>query len=209
MSILFEGKTGEWKSVPSMRTVDDMSKRGTRETKEDYVCLIPGPGTLLCRHCGDHHIPNYPIEIKLLSALLKAFGKSHRKCKLGANGLACVHCFSFGHEMGECWKLAYGGDPHRWAVGPDTGLSSKTIWRKMMGVPGQVDVPHDPDDFGRCHRLLSAIPGWRDRIGEMSTVPGWESLAPAWSELEALYLEELPSGRLPKLYARMKELLPK
>lgn len=35
----------------------------------------------------------------------------------------------------------------------------------------------------------------------------WEVLAAHWDELEALYREELPTGRAPKLYDRMQELL--
>lgn len=53
-----------------------------------------------------------------------------------------------------------------------------------------------------------AFTGWRNRIGEMRSVPGWAKLVDAWDELEALYLEEVPkgTGRAPKLYARMREL---
>ena len=43
-------------------------------------------------------------------------------------------------------------------------------------------------------------------MAEMSAVPGWERLAGAWPELTAIYLEELPTGNAPKLYARIKEL---
>ena len=96
----------------------------------------------------------------------------------------------------------------QWVVGHDTGLSSLAIWAHMRGVtPARGwQYPLDPDDFGRCHRLLW-LTGWRSRIGEMAAHgPVWAALAGAWDELEALYLAESSSGRAPKLYARMKEL---
>ena len=55
-----------------------------------------------------------------------------------------------------------------WVSGRDTGLSSTAIWRHMMGLDprdrtwgNEVCYPHDPDDFGRCYRLLARIPAWR------------------------------------------------
>lgn len=73
--------------------------------------------------------------------------------------------------------------------------------------PGGAPIPYDPDDFGRCHRLLDRFPAWRLRLGEVPAVyPAWTPLVPAWDELTALYVEELPSGRCPKLYARLREL---
>jgi hypothetical protein len=96
----------------------------------------------------------------------------------------------------------------RWVVGPDTGISSETIWKKFLGLPlgMRQSPPLDPSDFGRCHRLLHAVPGWRARIGEMATVRSWAGLVEAWDELEALYLEEEPSGEGPKLWRRMQQI---
>jgi hypothetical protein len=34
----------------------------------------------------------------------------------------------------------------------------------------------------------------------------WKNIIDNWSELTRLYLEELPTGRAPKLYERMKAL---
>lgn len=112
--------------------------------------------------------------------------------------------------------------PEQWIVGDDTGVSSKTIWAVMMGaVSGQepwyaFDVPHDPDDFGRCYRLLKAIPEWRPRLHEVAErFPKWAPLIAAWDELTALYEEEVANGkprrlcsRAPKLYERMRQLRP-
>lgn len=105
--------------------------------------------------------------------------------------------------------------PEQWIVSYDTGVSSKTIWAVMMGaISGQepwstFNVPHDPADFGRCYRLLKAIPEWRPRLHEVAErFPKWAPLIAAWDELTALYEEEVASGTAPKLYARMRQLRP-
>ena len=109
---------------------------------------------------------------------------------------------------------AFGESPEgRWLAGGDTGISSKVIWSVMMGQPFDggrwyhPDIPHDPSDFGRCHRLLELFPAWRARLSEVASAhPDWSGLVGAWDELTALYVEELPTGSGPKLYARMREL---
>lgn len=97
----------------------------------------------------------------------------------------------------------------KWRHGGDVGTSSLTIWSVMTDTPsgGRYDIPHDPDDFGRCHRLLEQFPEWRPRLGEVARLfKKWQPLVDSWDELTALYLKELPSGRAPKLYDRMKQL---
>ena len=110
-----------------------------------------------------------------------------------------------------------------WITGYDTGVSSKAIWAHMMGgVPDRGwrrrDHPYDPDDFGRCYRLLCIVPEWRPRIGEMAQYgPEWAALAGAWEELSGLYETEVGAGKdaahrffgkiAPMLYARMRALI--
>lgn len=78
-----------------------------------------------------------------------------------------------------------------WILGDDTGLSSLTIWAVMTGCTASLRAPRPPldtYDFGRCHRLLTAVPGWRDRLNEVATCfPTWKPLVAAWTELEDLY----------------------
>jgi hypothetical protein len=104
----------------------------------------------------------------------------------------------------------------KWIVGRDTGTSSKTIWSVMMGVePDYQSEPSDPDDFGRCYRLLALIPEWRPRLPEVAAkYPVWSALVREWDALTALYEDEIINGpkvkgyrSLPKLYDRMKELI--
>ncbi len=99
-----------------------------------------------------------------------------------------------------------------WIVGDDTGISSETIWCVMMGVPearpsSRADPPSDPSDFGRCYRLLSAIPEWRERLHEVPAFfSEWSIFVDRWGDMEALWLEEFRSGKCPKLYALMQRL---
>jgi hypothetical protein len=107
----------------------------------------------------------------------------------------------------------------RWIVGRDTGTSSKTIWSVMMGAePDYHGEPSDPDDFGRCYRLLKIAPAsWRANLSRVSDkYPVWTALVRQWDELTALYEDELVNGPIdkkyrvrmaPKTYARMKELI--
>jgi hypothetical protein len=115
-----------------------------------------------------------------------------------------------------------GGHEHERAMawlteGGDTGTSSLTIWSVMTGLAiptlhggndRRADVPHDPADFGRCHRLLDLFPQWRKRLAEVADrYPEWSGLVDAWDELTELYLAEYSSGRAPRCYARMREIL--
>lgn len=95
----------------------------------------------------------------------------------------------------------------RWRRGTGTGLSSIALLNALEGRGSALHHPHDPADFGRCHRMLAAT-GLRDRLPEVRDIlpRPWPALIDAWGQLEALYEEELPSGRAPKLCARMLEL---
>ena len=52
------------------------------------------------------------------------------------------------------------------------------------------------------------MPDYRARLHEMAAVsPQWTALVDHWDELAALYDNEVRSGRAPRCYARMRELL--
>jgi len=97
-----------------------------------------------------------------------------------------------------------------WLAGDDTGLSSKFLAQLALGneLP-EVNYPHDPPDFGRCVRFLEVLP--QEEKAEVLRRAGhrsekWQSLVKKWDECLALYQEEWPSGRAPKLYTLMKEI---
>lgn len=100
-----------------------------------------------------------------------------------------------------------------WIIGPDTGTSSKALWSHMVtgsvpsGAPG--DPPHDVDDFGRCHRLLSIAPQWFPRLGEMAVYgEEWRVLAENWQELGRLYQAWWAVRDNPSQYAFQDRLTP-
>lgn len=102
-------------------------------------------------------------------------------------------------------------NPIDWIISRDTGTSSKTIWAVMMGAElydsFMVDIPHDPSDFGRCHRLLNHFPEWRDRLPEVAErFPKWLPLVNHWDELTELYNEERKQETAPKLYEKLQAL---
>lgn len=113
-------------------------------------------------------------------------------------------------------KLAGGDMECEWLNGTDTGTSSRTIFSVLSARWGSIalqghsrpSTPSDPSDFGRCHRLLERFPKWRARLHEVAErYPAWVPLVREWDALTALWLEESPTGKCPKLYSRMKELL--
>lgn len=104
-----------------------------------------------------------------------------------------------------------------WISGGDTGMSSKALWTHMMGGDRPRygwSYPLDPDDFGRCHRLLKLIPEWRARLPEMAgRSRAWAALVGAWGEIEALYEAEVAATREDRralsnrTYQRMRQAL--
>lgn len=89
-----------------------------------------------------------------------------------------------------------------WLCSSDTGVSSKTMVSAITGVPMEdVDVPHDPSDFGRCHRLLTAVPELREHLALVSKkYPKWNEIIGNWDRLTSLYLRDLSIGRSHELY---------
>ena len=79
----------------------------------------------------------------------------------------------------------------KWFVTDDAGTSSRAIAAQLSGNGSDSkwsDYPCDAGDFGRCYRLLKAVPSFRPRIGEMaSRSPQWTVLTEHWDELERLY----------------------
>lgn len=114
---------------------------------------------------------------------------------------------------------AKGNAELEWLLGPDTGTSSLTMFLVLCSTDEARNAcqarlgswgpshPHDPDDFGRCHRLLEKFPAWREQLPRVARIfPKWARLIERWDEVTTLYLEELPTGRCRKAYDLMKSL---
>mgnify|MGYP001562367084 FL=1 len=87
-----------------------------------------------------------------------------------------------------------------WILGPDTGRSSRTIWGVMMGAEITAyfgtGLPEDPNDFGRCYRLLKLMPEWKWRLSEVvQHYPQWRLLVQNWTRLEHMYADVVEEGK--------------
>lgn len=87
--------------------------------------------------------------------------------------------------------------PEQWIIEGEVGTSSRTIWAVMMSIVTEprrcnqhYDIPHDPDDFSRCYKLIKLFPEWKERLQEVSTVfPKWIPYIREWDKLSKLYLK--------------------
>lgn len=101
-----------------------------------------------------------------------------------------------------------------WLAGDDTGLSSRAIAFTALGIDfkGSRYWPHDPDDLGRCARLVQQIPEARRGIKLLAKKHReWQIVLSHWDELLSLMVQEVgidwtKSHRAPKTYRRMKDL---
>lgn len=174
------------------------------------------------------------LPVSELSALAKAW--SERGLDLFDTGVAAALGASFAvtsKEGGKAWRAEIDADLARryesspemaWLLGTDTGFSSLEIFytlaadetarrgaegRLKRGDSGFGSPPQDPDDVGRCIRLLDRFPAWRGHLRKVSEAyDRWRLFVPAWAELEALYREEVPNheGAAPKLFERLKAI---
>lgn len=165
----------------------------TKKKTAGHVVL--GNNSLRCLNCGDeYHIDMAQgISLGMMAGMARGYAADHRKCKPSVAGRA---------------RFEY-TTPEQWARSWDTGMSSMTIYNFMQtGLTQRAATPSDPSDFGRCYRLLKVAPEWRERLCEMAeAIEVWRPLVLVWAELEKLFEEESPSGKCPRLFARMQELI--
>lgn len=114
------------------------------------------------------------------------------------------------------WKSTIEQRAHQWIVSRDTGMSSQALWSHMMGVTPRTKEyahPWDPDDLGRCLRLLKLIPEWHRRIPEMAVhSTAWKRLAAHWDKIAQSMEDEVgidcSKGRsASKTYDLMRKVL--
>lgn len=144
-----------------------------------------------CTRCGRGLSLGGPQALPVVVAAINAFVKMHAHCKEGD------------------FKEPETNTPEAWLRGRDTGISSQTIYAVMMNqhLRNHYDVPHDPEDFGRCYRLLKLFPAWRERLGEVvARFPAWGPIVREWDRIQELYEAELSSGTAPKCYELMQQL---
>jgi hypothetical protein len=183
----------------------DQWRRGVKEKKGSWVLPGGAPGEVgYCERCGEGLSINLPQPLYIITAAMKAFAEHHGNCPPGQ------------------YHAKPAQAPEEWATGRDTGTSSLTIYAAIKGKKGrdrEFDIPYDPDDFGRCYRLLKLFPNWRKELDKVIALcPRWKPFVEAWDELTALYeaagwhkfvpwhSTEGMKGDGGKMYHRMKEL---
>ena len=148
---------------------------------------------LFCDKCGGEFIIKYPIGIKEMVEKIKAFEKLHNDCEQTYEEPKI--------DMSrELLDRAY-----QWVAIGETGLSSKTMWNRLMSVERGYPIhhPHDPDDFSRCYKLLEAIPEWKSQISKLKTLsPVWDRLVDNWNELTDMFEKKDSS-----MYKFMRKLI--
>jgi len=164
---------------------------------------VAGQGGFACLNCGAKHALAYPISIDMMIVNSDGFTRLHKDCKPQPNPVA---------ERFDKVNSLDPMTPDQWINSADTGQSAVSIWVALSNrlfPPNQQEatIPYDPSDFGRCYRLLKRITGWRERLPEVAVkFPLWKPYVEAWTALEALYEEELPTGSGPKLLAALQKL---
>lgn len=169
----------------------------TKRKSADHCVFEPG-NVLACLNCGERYTVSMPAPIGVFAAITKAWADEHRGCRPTEAGKKRE-----ADRLAACFK-----SPAAWIEGIDRGVSSETIWHAIVsGVRRQgASTPRDPSDFGRCYRLVEAFK-WRPRLADVVKLnPEWAGLVEHWDELSATYERELPTGKAPELYARIKEL---
>lgn len=104
-----------------------------------------------------------------------------------------------------------------WLANGETGISSRAIAYKMLGVRSTKEWdshPKDPDDFRRCLLLVDRVPGIRKKIGKMRRVSRfWRELIDHWDDIEKCFKIEVPNysgnclgSRAPMTYDLMQKI---
>jgi hypothetical protein len=148
-----------------------------------------------CGRCGKGLAMDLPQSVEVVTAAMKAFAKVHSRCA----------------DTGRTEPRPM--SPREWMQSRDTGTSSLTIFSVITGIPsphGHYDVPHDPDDFSRCYRLLKLFPDWVNLLPSVAIkMPNWKPFVENWPKLTEMYEKALPStGHVywQEMYDFMREL---
>jgi DNA-directed RNA polymerase subunit RPC12/RpoP len=102
----------------------------------------------------------------------------------------------------------------QWMQGKDTGMSSISLAKQFLGISENSPAyPHDPDDLGRCLRLIAIAPEVStavDALGMKHKV--WAALATRWDEIAASMANEVgisweKGHSAPATYALMRSII--
>ena len=129
-------------------------------------------------------VPGLPAEPRLMNCVISA-----------ANSI----CEEFAKPI---VKASAGMGLTDWLGSDDVGMSSKFMASVLTGqFKAEFAIPYDPDDLGRCIRMIQAIPELKDQIHLMcSHGTMWTAVANNWERWSDMYQE----SRWENLYDEMK-----
>lgn len=156
-------------------------------------------------------------QVELVAAILKAIDRQGVKMVEAHIINACIDAAN--RIIAACERPLVLTSPgmglEAWLKCDDTGLSSRFMAYALgvmpLGAKGATPhYPHDPDDFGRCYRLLRAVPELRPKLRKMAEFGGavWAAYIERWDEMERLYEAALASGtnKAPELFKMMQDI---
>lgn len=125
-------------------------------------------GKVWCKRCGMVMPETCRTgQLEFVIGAMRAFAKWHRHCDSPAEKVLA------------------------WLKGPDTGESSRAIAGEFLGLKIWGRPPSDPEDLGRCLRLIALAPEARAAVGHLSEqYRSWEAAAKVWDELALIYASE-------------------
>ena len=133
-------------------------------------------------------VPGLPAEPRLINCVISA-----------ANSI----CEEFAKPI---VKASAGMGLTDWLASDDVGMSSKFMASALSGqFKAEFAYPRDPDDLGRCIRLIKAVPELKGLIHNMrSHGVMWTVVANNWERWSEMYEKE----QWESLYDEMKAARP-
>lgn len=146
-------------------------------------------------------------QTALVGAIMKELGRQHpglpadnrMSMVVEAANLICAE-----FEREPVASLPAVGFP-AWLGSDDTGASSLFMASVLSHrqIHAEKAYPRDPDDLGRCIRLLGAVPEFADRLHLMSSQgPQWAAVVANWEQWTRMYNDENDDGS--ELYDAMQ-----
>lgn len=146
-------------------------------------------------------------QTALVGAIMKELGRQHpglpadnrMSMVVEAANLICAE-----FEREPVASLPAVGFP-AWLGSDDTGASSLFMASVLSHrqIHAEKAYPRDPDDLGRCIRLLRAVPEFADRLHLMSSQgPQWAAVVANWEQWTRMYNDENDDGS--ELYDAMQ-----
>jgi hypothetical protein len=152
---------------------------------------------LFCTCCGSEFKLAFPIPVNDFTAKMELFQQLHKDCPQ-----------TYVEPVADQSKSVQ-DKAMFWLNNGHVGLSSKTMWNCLMGNKRfPIDIPWDPDDFGRCYKLLETVPEWKIRLHEVAKLsPVWSRLVTNWDKLNEYYEDQVKNKKPNGMYEFMEKLI--